>query len=947
MYKYLVLFYLVIFIHIDANSQEASSNITDLQELDDDIIHGTLENGLTYYIKHLDDPNHGLKMMFLVETGSDVEKSHEMDFAHHIEHLAFRETENFPTGLKGNSQILTNLGMKDTDLRGMTSGKMTRYWFEVPNNNLQAINTGFLWFKDIANNLDLSQKNIDRERGVLLQEFLAGEATQEAVNIESELNSKLFPCLKNYSNFVEHNKSFPIRDLEEFYKKWYQPDRMSIVLTGYIPNPEEIKQKIIGKFSKIQKDSKPLKIRDCDSLYLKSKPNFLAMGVTYNSKANSFKKPIKIQLYFRDVNARENLLTIKAIERNIKVKIVTTILNKRFKELQQRYNNPGNYYSSYGGKPSNSFKIIVQSDIGFEKEALQNCISTLKQLKTFGILEEELSDIKEEILNIYSPETPSKPEDWMKEITNYIVNNEALPKGKNSYSQEFIRNLSTGDLDGIIKELLSEKPQDIGIIIPEGYKTEISSEEGTRSFITSAFKKKVSSYKLPDVITQLLTDEEKAILTYKEAAFKADEGVLESKKYNLKNGMTIILKSVNSLERNIFFQGFSPYGVSCLPVEDYYSAMFSPSVVTNAGAGNFTKFDLQRFYDTSSSLNLGVSPYVNFNEVGFKARIFTEEIEEYLQLIYLFFTQPRKDHLAFEDWKAEQLLFTASTLSPNNDLIDNLNHLTNDYTYLPVSSKRISAINSVYLSKAYQSYYQLFGDPSKFTFILTGDFDEKEILSLLQKYLGNIPRGASMECHRTLGQQTLKKGPVYRQIKPDQIYQTQNSFYGLRFIKSRKENENWKEELRVKALGLIANRLLFSLRSQKGLSLYFFGAGGDYNRYLSRYEISFLFNCAPEERMLIMQHTQEFINDLKEGKISEEVLKHATNQLLEHPDLTINSTSNMANRLYLHYRFGENSGKPSEKENFILSLTIADITETAKKYFKEEFKFEIVIEENT
>ena len=951
-YKHVFFAFFIISIYLNANGQIPLDKLKEPPELDSTIIHGTLENGLTYYIKPIKTSSPGLKMMFLVKTGSADENPHEIGFAHHIEHLAFRETKNFRSGLKGNSKLLASLKMKASDIGGLTGDKMTEYYFNIPDNDIQLIKTGLSWFKDIATGLDLSEKNINRERGVILQEYLAEEGTQEVRGMEMELESKLFPCIVSPKFSDEHNNSFPVEDLLAFHKNWYHPDRMAIIIVGNISNTHEMKKQITNLFSPIQKSSENSKLKDCDTLKLDSKPGFSSIKYKYKEEGGSYTKPIKIQLYFRGGNAEDNHGSITALERGIMVKIIASVLSKRLKELEMVYNSPGEYFNNYtsyshnGGQPINHFKIMVNSDLNFEKETLQKIINTLNQLKTYGINKAELNIVKEDFLRFYSEDTPLTIDYWMNEIINHIVYDEALPEEKNSYLISFLNNLSTPDFERTLQEIITEMPHKIGVLIPADYNTIISSEKSIKSIINKAFKNPVVQYISPDTPSQILTDLEQKNLCIGEVVRlnNREEGV---KEFYLKNGIKVVLNPVNSQDKKIFVHGFSPFGASNLPPEDYYSAMFAPSVVKNSGIGKFSKFDMQRFYDRSNSFKMGISTYVNYFETGIKANTSKEEIEDLLQVIYLSFTKPRKDALAFTDWQSQQLYFTAISLSPNNDLVDNLNTLTKNYINLPHSSEKIEAIKRVDFEKTYEIYNFLFGDPSNFTFILTGNFEENTTLTLLQKYLGNIPLREKIGPAKIMEQPKLKSGPLYCEISPSKMYHTKNSFYGLKFVKPLDGLYDWEEELRIKALGFISHRLLYSLRSEKGLSLYYYGASGNFNRHLDRYEMTFQFNCTPEERPLIMECTREFIDYLKQGIISNEIFQYAINQLLADTDrLASKTTENSAHKLYLNYRFGDNYREPFETRNFIQSLTINDIVSTAKKYLKEQYKYELVIEEN-
>jgi len=922
--------------------------------LDESIHYGVLKNGITYYIKPLENPQEQLKMFFLVKTGSFDEEAHETDFAHHIEHLAFRPSDNFPNGLKGNPQLLSILGMNFRQLGGMTSGNFTRYNFEPPFNNSEAISTGLKWFRDIANGLDISERSINRERGVLLQEFLAGEATQDQQNTEEILNSKIFPCFDDHQDFVEKNKSFPSKDLQEYYFKWYHPDRMVIGIVGKIKNVDSIERMIKRTFESLEANEDFKGNFECGKNYLESPKSYAVVRSNTESLKNNHGDSNLITLFYRDPLTWKKSGGLDGLKRKIKFGLLTKILNERFKEKEAAYNNTSKRYSSHFffinnriKEPISSLKIHISSKKHFEKEALQKSIGQLKQFRYYGTQQEEFEEEKNNLLENIKNESPELPEYWIDEIINHYAYGEGLPTGKKFIIRDWLLELSKEELNDFMKDIISPMPDDIGIIIPYDVNTVLSSEAETRNIIKDAYQKPVSSYKKVKPPKQLLSDKELHSLKVQAEnlePIKSYEGIT---KYKLNNGISVILRpSKNSSNtQSISLHGFSPYGAICFPKEDYFSAIYAPHIVSNSGVGNFTKFDLTRYYQSLDSVQINISPYLTYNEVGIKAEVSKQKFEDVLQLVYLYISKPRKDPLAFEDWKSFFLEATSASINTSNDLFDELNVLTEDFSKRPKASRSISSVNKIKLDKVHKIYESLFGDIENFTFIISGDFNEHKILPLLQKYLGNLPSKKGPDCNSTKAIEILTKGPVSKRINPSDLYETINSFYGLRFVWPQEQQNDWKEEIKVRALGYLANNLVFGLRANEGLSLYYFGAAGEYNRQMNRNHVSFQYVCKPEELSVIKNRTLQIIERIKNGEVSNEVFDIALNELraLYSEDYLMTSAK-MADRLYRNIRYNESTACPSEMENYIETLEIKDLQKIAQKYFQEEFFYEVIME---
>lgn len=945
---------LLLFQLFPARGQAEVKSTNDSLFLDESIRHGVLNNGLTYYIKQLEEPHPEISMNFIVKVGSNDEQSHEINFAHHIEHhiehLAFRDSKNFPAGLKGNEQLLSRFNMHFSNLRGHTDMRATRYYFNTPAQEFsKALSTGLLWFKDIAAGLDLSKESIDRERGVLLQERRSDEAKADKNTTKSELYSKLFPCFNSSKNFTEHNRSFPYQNLQQFYKKWYQPDRMAVVIVGNIENVDKLEREIKNIFAELKPRDSPDGIGSCDEGNSENTTDYEIVSRTSNTDSNDSFNSIEMYLFYKDTVSIEHTNKWDRLKRKIQMELISSILNERFKASSRSYNNNFRNYSFYttaAEKPPNTLTISIDTELDHEETSLANILNLLKQLKTYGITEEELELEKNKKVNDFHPSNIGKPGYWLNEIYDNFVYGEDLPIGKNSSLKQWLVKLSTVEINEMIMQVISNMPQDIGVIYPANSITIRYSEKKTRKFIKEEFSKPVSPYEVPKVRTNLLTDKTKASLPV-EKTIKSGKGRLSSGKYVLKNGLTLILKPMKSGTGNSFItiHGFSPHGASCFPEEEYYSTMFAPSVIRNAGIGDFSKFDLVPFYQNTSSLKTGVSPYINYKEAGFEAEVSKEELEKLLQLIYLYFTEPREDKLAFENWKSEHLKNVSNTVSPTNDLIDALNEVTKDQSTLPYASRKVKASQKVDFDIAYQNYMKLFGNPGSFTFILAGDFDKKKVLPLLQKYLGNIPSTSNFCCTEEKEEVALSKGPGYFELGTSEYYNTENSFYGLNFVRKRTEEDDWKEELKVRVLGMIMDNLIYDLRAGEGLPLYEMGAGGKYNRIMDRYEIMFSFSCLPEQLPIVQKKTQHIINDLKSGKISKEIFSSQRNLLKSvFNSISLNQPSYKAKKIYRNYRYGEPLIGTSKIENFFINLTPEDIVDTARKYFQDKYLYEVKLE---
>jgi len=205
---------------------------------------GKLENGITYYIKVNKKPEQRVELRLAVNAGSVCETPGQQGLAHFVEHMCFNGTKNFPSNKMIN--MLEEMGVKfGAELNAGTSFDQTVYMLKVPTDKTEWINRGFQVLEDWAHQVSMEDAEIDKERGVIVEEWRLG------LGAEDRMQSKYIPVLLKGSRYaerlpigkVEVIKSFPYDTLRAFYKSWYRPDLMAVVVVGDI-DPKLAEEKV-------------------------------------------------------------------------------------------------------------------------------------------------------------------------------------------------------------------------------------------------------------------------------------------------------------------------------------------------------------------------------------------------------------------------------------------------------------------------------------------------------------------------------------------------------------------------------------------------------------------------------------------------------------------------------------------------------------------------------
>ncbi len=181
-----------------------------------------------------------------------LEKDDQQGLAHFLEHMAFNGTEDFSKNdlIDFLEQSGLNFG---ADLNAYTSFDETVYMFQMPSDRQGLIDSAFIVLENWAHKLTLEETEIDKERGVVHEEWRLGLGAQD------RMMKKYLPVLLKDSRYAERlpiGKMSVIDSCEYsavsgFYNDWYRPNLMAVVVVGDIEPAYAIK-KIKEHFEKIE-----------------------------------------------------------------------------------------------------------------------------------------------------------------------------------------------------------------------------------------------------------------------------------------------------------------------------------------------------------------------------------------------------------------------------------------------------------------------------------------------------------------------------------------------------------------------------------------------------------------------------------------------------------------------------------------------------------------------
>lgn len=904
--------------------------------LDPSIRHGKLSNGLTYYIKPTGDGSSEMSLRLVVKAGSAVQDADQYELDHVMEHLAFK-TGKHMTMAKANE-----LGFRSGEINGNSPFDFTQYHFSSVDTK-EKLKIAFQLFRDIIWDLDLKKEYIDSERSVILNEK-GIRGGFEAHSILTDLESKMMGRGGDRpSDFIQFIHNFPYDAVRRYYDDWYRPELMALVVVGDIIDVDALEKEIKDKFSR----AKPLKnsrspIREYE-VYRNSPPNFMNREHLLTTK-ESKRQAVNMRIYMRQ---RENLDKngLEFLKQEQKGHLLIDMLNKRLKDKQDYYVSPYTV-SPYMALPSSlGVKLHITMEDGSVEGTLSKTIQLLKELRTNGFSKPEFTRFKKEYLESLSKTDTVKKTYWTDNIVDHFVYGKILPTNRTALLRNMMEGLILDEFNRFVKQYIKTDPQELDIIMlsPFGHRALSYTEKQIRGWISRANNLPIARYSLPKIPKELM--DASYIKSLKPSAIRKNNvDISGASEYILGNGVKVVLKPLDSVlgprDRNkLSFHGFSSKGIDCYPRRDYFSAMNAADIVYNSGVGGMDRFELKR-YLAKNGFNAQVAPYVGYDEAGIRGSTSVRDLETAFQLVHLYFTEPNKDSLAFEDWRlrarSSHALYSINSEDFKNFIKQNLG----DSTYLPSGSKALEGVLNTDLDRAYGIYRALFANVQDFTFIFTGDFSEEDVLSLCRKYLGNFPiRNVLEKCEVPKKSKKLRLPKPREKVVVAREY-AQDVKVQLEYISNLAARDlDWKEDLKLKLLQSMMNFSIMQemrFNSVENEGIYTINVVCNFNKDRLFNEVYVEFGASPEDVEQLIKAAKQFMRSFKNNGVDVEVLERFKLERVDYLEKENYYRRNILKMIYDYYKYGTSwpQGGLEQWQAYVGSISPRDIEILAKRLLK-------------
>ena len=709
---------------------------------DPDVRTGKLKNGMTYYIRH-NAKEAGLADFYIAQrVGSILEEPRQRGLAHFLEHMAFNGTKNFP-GKNGKLGIVPwceSIGVKfGANLNAYTSIDQTVYHIgSAPLVREGIIDSCLLVLHDWSHYLLLEDAEIDKERGVIHEEWrtrragMAVQRMQEQVMPKIYAGTKYEDCMPIGSMDIVDN--FPYQDLRDYYQKWYRPDLQAIVVVGDF-DVDKMEKKIKKTFSSI-----PMPKNPAERIYYPVNDND-KMIVAIEKDAE---QPIVLCHIYqkRDATPDNEKNSLAYLRGDYIDNLISTMLNDRYAELRQQ---PGSPIQSATGRASTFFisrtKEAFSMSISCKQDnilgGLIAAVGVAEQARQHGFTQSELDRAKSLYLNAaerrYKMRDDFRNSHYVNECVSNFLSCEPL------ISLEFEMNntrrltdeVTLDEVNAEVKELITDKNQVVVMYAPDKEDVVLPDEGQIEQVILAAQQLPYAPYTEAQLAEHLVSDLPQPGTIVSEKPYK--HGFTE---LALSNGMKVYARKTDYSADVVSLRMQADGGTSLYGDEDIPNFSLISSCVTEAGVGDFDAITLRKML-TGKSVSVGPSVGSTGQSINGSSSI--KDMKTMFELAYLYFNSPRRDTTAFNEFISRNRAFlTNRNASPKVDYNDSIRAIL--YGHHPRMAPVVqSTLDHVSYDRILDIYQERFSDASNFKTVIIGNYDEQELRRLLCQYLAVLP----------------------------------------------------------------------------------------------------------------------------------------------------------------------------------------------------------------
>ena len=782
---------------------------------DNTIRKGILPNGMTYYIRHNAQTKGVADFYIAQKVGSILEEKRQRGLAHFLEHMAFNGTKHFPgnTLQPGIVAWCESVGIKfGANLNAYTSVDQTVYNISAaPVTREGVIDSCLLILNDWSHELLLTDKEIDKERGVIEEEWRTRRSGMAMQRLSEQAMPIIYAGTK-YSDCmpignIDIVRTFPYNDLRDYYSKWYRPDLQAIIVVGDI-NEDKIEEKIKKLFAKI-----PLPQNPAHRIYYPIGNNEKMILYTATDKEQP---TVNFTLYMkRDVTPKQERNTIQNYADDYKTNILRMAINDRLEELSRTKNAPfisasvrsGNFFLA---STKDAFELSGVLKEGKVIEAIQLLVGEVERARANGITIDELKRGKAEMLsyaeNDYNDRSNRRNGEFVEQcVQNFLEETPIIePEKELEIVRKLDKTVTIDDVNALAKTIITNQNQVVTMFGPDKNTFKMPTNSSIENAILKAQKQHYTPYKTQNTLTErLITKLPKPGSIISERTYKY--GYTE---FTLSNGLKVYVRPTNFEPDEVNLKLFSLGGKNIYPDSEMPNLTYLMAGATIGGVAQYNDLTLEKMLAGKTAT---VTPFIDNDTQGMAGTSNVKDTKTLLELVYLYFTQSRKDPQAFKNLMEQQQEFlTNAHVNPMlayNDTLHKVAYATNR-----MASMDKEQLKRVNYNRIMHIYKELFANAANFKLILTGNININKLRPLLCQYIATLPSNNAKETIGTYEPKLVDGKKTYIFHKK----QTTPTAITTIVIKGKMEYNN-RNELLMDAIGQLL-RIVYTekVREDKG-----------------------------------------------------------------------------------------------------------------------------------
>ncbi|MCU0228627.1 MAG: insulinase family protein [Bryobacterales bacterium] len=900
--------------------------------LDPAIRTGKLDNGLRYFIRRNTEPNQRAELRLAVNAGSTLEDDDQKGLAHFLEHMMFNGTKRFEK--QQLVDFLESTGLRfGPDLNAYTSFEETVYILRVPTDKPEIFGRAFDVLEDWAGAVLFEEEEINKERGVVIEEWRLGQGAQ------GRLRDKLIPAIFAGSRYKDRLpigdpdiiRSAPREAFTRFYTQWYRPNLMAVVAVGDF-DVDAVEQMIRERFGRLTNPENPRE---------RAKFTLPAHKDTIYTVVTDPELPVtRVQVYFKK-DGEETFENVGDYRRSLVRGLFESALNSRLAEITRQPDAPflgAGVSSSSLVRAGQTYAAQAVAKEGKVLESLEALFTEVARVRVHGFTATEIERMKADSLRSYEQmfqeRNNSNSAGFADEYVRHFLEGEPAPGIDVEYqlARQLVPGITVQELNKLAEELITKENRVVVVAMPE--------KEGLVPPSQAALAKVLEKVEATDlkpysdtVVDEPLVSQDLAPVPVRQRKRNEALGVTE---VVLANGVKVLMKSTDFKQEEVLFTAFSEGGSSLLPDSKYFDSMAADALVALSGVG---KFDAVALRKKLAGKSVQVRTSINELGEGLSGSAATGDLETLMELVYLCFTAPRADANALDVFKQQNIASLQNLLSTPQGVFQKTLMETMYGDNVRRRIPTVFEVRSTNLESAAEIYRQRFADANDFTFVFVGSFQEDDLIALCQRYLGNLPVKEDEESFRNL-EPELPKGVAKAVARKGVDPQSRVSltFHGP-FEYTRRNR--FVIRMMTSVLGI---KLREELREDRG-GVYGVGASASPSaKPVPRYTLNIGFGCDPQRVEELKAAVMEQLNWLKNAEDMESYLVKVREQERRSFETSLRQNRFWLSTIQFYYEYPDED--PSELLKLpetVDSINADEIRAAARQYLNADRYIDVTL----